>query len=80
MGCNIDFKMFQSLQALNKMCNKQVLDSMSKDNENMWFLGLSKFTLMRHMMRDAKVATIPSTAFVSMPTSVPWQTIYLELK
>ena len=47
MGYDVNFKTFQSLQALNKMCNEQVSDSMSEDDENVWFLGLSKHMLMQ---------------------------------
>ena len=50
MGHDIDFKMFRTLQALNKMCNKQVSDTMSEDNKNMWFLNLGKQMIMHHMM------------------------------
>ena len=57
MGNHIEFKTFQSPRALNSMCDEQVSDSMSNDNENMWFLGLSKCTLMQCMMRDTKVTT-----------------------
>ena len=38
MGYNIDFKTFRSLQTINKMYNEQILDSMSKEDENMCFL------------------------------------------
>ena len=47
MDCNVNFEMFWSPQALNKMCNEQVSDSMSEDDENVWFLGLSKHMLMQ---------------------------------
>ena len=70
MGYNVDFKTFQSLQAQNKMCDKQVLDSMSEDDENVLFLDLSKCTLMCHMMHEHKVTTVPLTTGDSMP-SVP---------
>ena len=46
MGCDVDFKMFHSPQAVNKMHNEQVLDKMFKNDENVWFLALSKHTLM----------------------------------
>ena len=62
MGCNIDFKMFWSPQALNKMHNKQVLDAMLESDENMWFLDLSKCMLMHHMMCECKVTATPVTA------------------
>ena len=55
---------------MNKMYNEQVLDTMSEDNKNMWFLGLTKHMLVRFMMRETKVTTIPSVASVSLP-SVP---------
>ena len=40
MGYDIDFKTFCALQAVNKMHNKQILDTISKDDKNMWFLNL----------------------------------------
>ena len=67
MRNHIEFKTFQSPPALNSTCDKQVSDSMSNDNENMWFLGLSKHTLMQNMMGDTKVNTVPSTAIASAP-------------
>ena len=67
MGHDINFKTFRTLQALNKMCNKQVLDTMSEDNKNMWFLNLGKQMIMHHMMRETKVTVTPSTTSVTMP-------------
>ena len=47
MEHDIDFfKMFRSPQALNKMHDKQVRDTMLESDENVWFLGLSKYMLM----------------------------------
>ena len=59
--------MICSLQALNKMCNEQVSDAMSKGNANVWFLGWSKCTLMRCTMHDTKATTVSTTASVSVP-------------
>ena len=42
MEHDIDFKTFHTLQVLNKMYNEQILDMMSKDDKNMWFLNLGK--------------------------------------
>ena len=70
MGYDIDLKTFCTSKILNKMYNKQILDTMSKDDENMLFLGLGKHTVMCYMMRDAKVTTIPSATIVITP-SVP---------
>ena len=70
MGYNVDFKTFHALQTLNKMYNKQILDTISKDDENMWFLNLGKRTVMHYMMCNAKVTTLPSAAGITMP-SVP---------
>ena len=61
MGCNIDFKTFQSLQALHMMCNEQVVDSASEDDENVWFLELIKCMLMCHMLHECKVTTLLTT-------------------
>ena len=52
------------------MHNKQVLDAMSKDNKNMWFLNLGKRMIMQHMMHEMKVTTIPSMTGITMP-SIP---------
>ena len=71
MGYNINFKSFRTLQTLNKMYNEQILDAMSEDNKNMWFLRLGKRTVMRHMMCDAKVTIILSANIVATPIS-PW--------
>ena len=67
MGYDINFKTFCALQTINKMYNKQILDSMSEYDENMWFLNLNKRVVMRHMMRDTKVTTIPSASISNMP-------------
>ena len=67
MGYDINFKTFRNLQMLNKMCNKQVLDTMSEDDENLWFLSLSKRGVMRCIMRDTKVTTIPSANIIATP-------------
>ena len=67
MGYKIDFKTFRTLQTLDKMCNKQILDTMSKDDENVWFLNLGKQTVMRHMMHNMKVTTIPSATSATLP-------------
>ena len=66
MDFDVDFQLFQSLQGL-KMCNEQVLNTMSESNKNMWFLSLSKHLLMPHMMQDHKVTTVPSIASNSAP-------------
>ena len=67
VGSVIDFETFQSPQGLNNVCNKQVLDEMSKSDENVWFLSLSKQMLMQHMMRDAKVTAVATTASDTTP-------------
>ena len=40
MGHDINFKTFHTLQTLNKMHNEQILDTVSEDDENLWFLNL----------------------------------------
>ena len=67
MGYGIDFKTFHTLQTINKMYNKQISDSMSKDDKNMWFLDLNEQIVMRYMMRDTKVTTVPSASVVTAP-------------
>ena len=67
MGYDIDFKTFYTLQTINKMYNKQISDSMSKDDKNMWFLDLNEQIVMRYMMRDTKVTTVPSASVVTAP-------------
>ena len=67
MGFNIDFKTFRTLQTLNKMYDEQVLDAMSKEDENTWFLDMSKRGVMCYMMRDVKVTAIPSASIISAP-------------
>ena len=42
MGCNVNFKTIRTLQAINKMYNKQILDTTSKNDKNVWFLNLGK--------------------------------------
>ena len=70
MGHNVDFKTFQALQALNKMPNKEIADATSDLDETLWFLGLEKSNVMRHMLRNKKVTMMPSAASGSVP-SVP---------
>ena len=60
MGCDIDFKTFRVLQTLNKMCNEDIAEETDESNESLWFLGVEKRNVMRCMLRDKKVATIPS--------------------
>ena len=67
MGYDVDFKTFCTLQALNKMYNEQILDTMSKDDKNMWFLNLGKQMVMRYMMHKTKVTMIPSATSATMP-------------
>ena len=67
MEYDIDFKTFRTLQTINKMCNEQILDSMSKEDENMWFLNLNKQIVMRYIMHHAKVTATPSANIVSAP-------------
>ena len=70
MGCDIDLKTFCAPQTSNKMCNEQILDVMSKSDENMWFLDLGKQAVMCNMMREKKVTVTPSATSVTLP-SVP---------
>ena len=70
MGHLIDFKTFRMLQTLNKMYNKVIADETDETTESLWFLGLEKCNVMRHMLRDKKVTTIPTDASVTTP-SVP---------
>ena len=67
IGYDIDFKTFRTLQALNKMYNEQILDTMSKEDKNMWFLNLGKQMVMRYVMREMKVTTIPLATSATMP-------------
>ena len=67
MGYDIDFKTFRTLQDINKMYNKQILDVMSKDDENVWFLNFGKQTVIRYMMRETKVTTMPSATSATAP-------------
>ena len=67
MGHNIDFKTFHILQTLNKMCDEQVLDTMSKEDKNTWFLNLNKRSVMHYMMRNTKVTTTPLASIISTP-------------
>ena len=52
---------------MSKMYNEQVLDTMSEDDENTWFLNLKKRSVMRYMMRDTKVTTIPLASIIFTP-------------
>ena len=70
MGYVIDFKTFCMPQTLNKMYNEDVTEETDKMNESLWFLGLEKRNVMRHMLRNNKVTTIPSGASGFTP-SVP---------
>ena len=70
MGHLIDFKTFQLLQTLNKMYNEVVTNEADKTMESLWFMGLKKRDIMRYMLRDKKVNTIPTDVSVTMP-SVP---------
>ena len=56
-----------TLQAVKKMHNEQVSDAMSKEDKNMWFLNLEKQTVLRHMMRETKVTTMPLATSVNAP-------------
>ena len=62
MGYLIDFKTFRMPQTLNKMCNEAVTEETDKTTECVWFLGLAKRNVMRHLLRDKKVTTVPSDA------------------
>ena len=70
MGHDIDFKTFRMPQTLNKMYNKEITEETDKANESLWFLGLVKRNVMRYMLHDKKVTTIPSGASGFTP-SVP---------
>ena len=39
VGHDVNFMMFQSSQALNKMCNKEPPDTMLEADEQMWFFA-----------------------------------------
>ena len=68
MGYNIDFKTFRTLQTVIKIYNEQILESMSEEEDkNMWFVNLNKRIVMRCMMHDTKVTTIPLANIVSTP-------------
>ena len=69
MGYDFNFKTFQTLQAVNKMCKEQILDTMSKDDKNVWFLNLGKQMVMHHMMRETKVTTTPLATSATMPNA-----------
>ena len=60
IGHNIHFKTFRTSQTVNKMCNEQILDTVSEDDKNMWFFNLNKQFVMHCMMHDTKVTTAPS--------------------
>ena len=66
MGHLIDFKTYSVLQALNKMYNEFIMDGTDETTESTWFLGLKKRNVMRHMLCDKKVTTIPTD-----PTTTP---------
>ena len=44
MGYDINFKTFRALQTLNKMYNKEITDTTSKLDENLWFLDWKRAT------------------------------------
>ena len=67
MAYDIDFKTFRTLQTLNKMCDEQVLDAMSKEDKNTWFLNVNERNVMCYMMRNAKVTTIPLASIITTP-------------
>ena len=52
------------------MHNNVIADEADKTTEALWFLGLEKRNLMRYMLRDKKVTTIPTDTSVTTP-SVP---------
>ena len=70
MGHLIDFKTYSLLQTLNKMYNESIADGTDETTESTWFLGLKKRDVMRYMLRDKKVTTIPLDPNVTTP-SVP---------
>ena len=52
------------------MHNKQVTEAVSEEDENMWFLNLSKCMLMHCVPHGHKVTTLPTTTGHTVP-SVP---------
>ena len=52
------------------MYNEFITDGTGDDMEYAWFLGLKKRDVMRYMLRDKKVTTIPTDPSVTTP-SVP---------
>ena len=68
MGHLIDFKTYSLLQALNKMYNEFITDGTDETTESTWFLGLKKRDVMRYMLRDKKVTTIPTDPSATTPS------------
>ena len=52
------------------MYNEFITDEMDDTMEDAWFLGLKKRDVMRYMLRDKKVTTIPTDPSITTP-SVP---------
>ena len=52
------------------MCNEFITDGTDETTESAWFLGLKKRDVMRYMLCDKKVTTIPTDPSITMP-SVP---------